>query len=175
MFFKLYRNFLRLVVRKPPSEDSLISLLSDSYGAMWFCEPPTYSGWCKVADIQLRGTELLAIVEHTTVDVDGVEDLLRPDALTATVWRYELQLAFTLKKWGWNFVCCELVDEFSTVIQDSEDLDTCYKMIFQRIDWDDYLTYSEKKSAELLASFKPTQRKHYEPIHADFVQREEFV
>ena len=66
-------------------------------------------------------------------------------------------------------------DDRQILLSEVEDANLCLELIFDQLDWYDYLDAYEMTSAELMAKLPENYRKFYEPHHKQFLADGEFV
>ena len=159
-----------------PTDGQLIGTLIHSYGHLWGCEPPMYDCLREVVSKEASGDKLLAVVEQTTINLEGVEDLLTEQDLTVAIWTFVVEMRYeeASDDWKWHYNDTQL-DDRQILLSDVEEADICLEVIFDELDWDDYLEANEITSAELMAKLPKKYRKFYEPTHKQFLASGEFV
>jgi len=156
----------KLVARRP-TDGFLINQLIDSFGHLWFTEPPMYDCYCEVIDVEQQFLNITAYINHITLNLDDVEELFSQEKICGTQWAYTLKIKFNLKKREWEWVDSELMTNGETQIwiDEASDPDRCVETIFSDIDWDEYLYEREITSGELMARLAPRYRAFYEDHH----------
>lgn len=159
-----------------PTDGQLIGTLIHSYGHLWGCEPPMYDCLREVVSKEVNGDKLLAVVEQTTINLEGVEELLTGQDLTGAIWTFvvEMRREDASDDWKWHYNDTQ-PDDRQILLSDVEEADICLEVIFDELDWYDYLEANEITSAELMAKLPTKYRKFYEPTHKQFLAAGEFV
>ena len=86
-----------------PTDDQLIGELIDSFGNLWECEPPMHDCFREVVSKEVSEDKILAVIEQTTINLDGVEELLTGEDLAGAIWTYVLEMRWdkTSEDWKW--------------------------------------------------------------------------
>ena len=120
---------------------------------------------------------MIAKINHTIIQCDGIEDLLSVKPLPETDWPFETVYVRNEVTNEWKFDSSDVASiETAREIEPLKQVDAdCLKLIFNRLDWYDYLDTYEMTSAELMAKLPEKYRKFYEPHHQQFLADDEFV
>ena len=164
------------MVKALPTDDRLIAELIHSYGHLWGCEPPMYDCLQEVVSKEVSADKILAVIEQTTINLEGVEELVTGEDLTGAVWTYVLEMRWdeASRDWKWHYNDTQ-PDDRQILLSEVEKADMCLEVIFDELDWYDYLKAYEMTSAELMAKLPEKYRKFYEPTHKQFLAAGEFV
>jgi hypothetical protein len=164
------------MTKKIPTDDQLIGELIDSFGHLWECEPPMYSCFCEVKSKEVTAEKILATIEQTIINLDDLEDLLTEQDLTGSIWTYVLEMRWdkASEDWKWCYNDTQ-PDDRQIMLSEVVGIDLCLEVIFDELDWYDYLEANEMTSAELMAKLPEKYCKFYEPHHKQFLADGEFV
>jgi len=167
LFKRIGWLLVETLVARRPTDGFLIDELTNSFGHLWFTEPPMYDCYCEVTDVEQKGLNITAHINHVTMNLDDVEELFSEEKICGTQWAYTLEIKFNLKKREWEWVDSELITNGETQIwiDEASDPERCYETIFSNIDWDEYLYEHGITSDELMARFAPQYRAFYEDHH----------
>jgi hypothetical protein len=159
-----------------PTDDQLIGELIDSFGHLWECEPPMYDCFREVVSKEVSEDKILAVIEQTTINLDGVEELLNGEGLTGTIWTYVLEMRWdkASEDWKWHYNDTQ-PDDRQILLSEVVEIDLCLEVIFDELDWYDYLEAYGMTSDELMAKLPEKYHKFYEPHHRQFLNDGEFV
>lgn len=164
------------MAKKLPTDGQLIGTLIHSYGHLWGCEPPMYDCLREVVSKEVSKDKILAEVEQTTVNLESVEDLLTGQDLTGAIWTFVVEMRWeeASDDWKWHYNDIQ-PDDRQILLSEVEKADMCLEVIFDQLDWYDYLDMYEMTSAEMMTKLPEKYRKFYEPIHKQFLAAGEFV
>jgi hypothetical protein len=163
------------MTKKIPTDEQLIGELVGSFGHLWECEPPMYDCLREVVSKDVSEDKILAVIEQTTIDLDGVEELLHGEDLAGMIWTYVLEMRWdkASEDWKWHYNDTQ-PDDRQILLSEVAKIDLCLKVIFDELDWYDYLDAYEMTSAELMAKLPDKYRKFYTPFHEAFKKNDEF-
>ena len=157
-----------------PTDGQLIGTLIHSYGHLWGCEPPMYDCLREVVSKEVSEDTILAVVEQTTIDLEGIEDLLTGQDLTGAIWTYVLEMRWDEVSGDWKWYYNDTQpDDRQILLSEVEDANLCLELIFDQLDWYDYLDTYEMTSAELMAKLPKQYQRFYEPFHKKFSNLED--
>ena len=103
-----------------------------------------YDCYCEVTDVEQKGLNITAHINHITMKLDDVEELFSEEKICGTQWAYILEIKFNLKKRGWEWINSELITNGETQIwiDEASDPDWCYETIFSDIDWTELMSFA---------------------------------
>ena len=157
------------MVKSPPTDDRLIAELIHSYGHLWECEPPMYDCLQEVISREVNGERVLATIEQTTINLEGVEDLLAGQDLTGAIWTFVVEMRWDAASddWKWHYNYTQ-PDDKQILLSEIEDAALCLEVIFDQLDWCDFLDTYEMTSADLITKLPEKYRKFLSLIITSF-------
>jgi len=166
---KIWNSALKLALVRKPSDGVMIGRLMDSFGHLWYTEPPMRDCYSEVTGVEQRGLKLKCTIIHVTMDVEDEDELLTGQRICGTEWNYHLELKFSLRRWCWVWVDSELIEngDKQIWIDEATDPECCYESIFGDFDWEDYLEEQEISSVELMSRFPNEYKRFYQPYHEE--------
>ena len=157
-----------------PTEGELINMLIDSFGHLWDPEPPMYSCYCEVREVVQNGNEVQAVIDHTIMDLEDIDELVRGEELRGSVWLFTLNIEWDEKSNSWEFRENEHISDNAIWLKETSNPKDCLETIFSQLDFYEHLYENEITSAAFMEQLPDDYKPYYKPYHDEFVANGDF-
>ena len=159
---------------KKPTDNELINILIESYGHLWDPEPPLYSCYCEVKEVTQDGNKVRAVIEHTIMELEDIDELIGGDDLCGSVWPFTLNIEWNETDSAWDFKDNEHLSENIIWLKEIAKPGECIETIFSQLDFYEHLYENEMTSAAFMKQLPDEFKPYYKPYHDEFVARGDF-